>query len=58
MLRNIIIFPRFPTIAFFTTKFVAAGEELCWNYCYEVGSVEGKEIICGCGAANCKGRLL
>ena len=27
---------RFPTIAFFTFKFVPAGSELCWNYNYEV----------------------
>jgi len=49
---------RFPTIAFFTFKFVPAGSELCWNYNYEVGTVENKQIICNCGAKNCKGRLL
>lgn len=49
---------RFPTIAFFTMKYVAAGEELCWNYNYVVDSVENKQIICNCGASNCKGRLL
>ena len=27
---------RFPTMAFFAYKFVRAGEELCWNYSYEV----------------------
>ena len=26
---------RFPTVAFFTCKFVRAGDELCWNYNYE-----------------------
>ena len=49
---------RFPTIAFFTIKYVPAGEELCWNYNYQVGSVEGKEMQCNCGASNCRGRLL
>ena len=49
---------RFPTIAFFTLKFVPAGSELCWNYNYEIGTVEGKQMICNCGAPNCKGRLL
>ena len=49
---------RFPNIAFFTFKFVPAGTELCWNYNYEVGTVENKQIACNCGASNCKGRLL
>jgi len=49
---------RFPSIAFFTFQFVPAGQELCWNYNYEVGTVENKQIICNCGASNCKGRLL
>merc|ERR1712059_58057 len=49
---------RFPTIAFFALKFIPAGSELCWNYNYEVGTVENKQIICNCGAPNCKGRLL
>ena len=49
---------RFPNIAFFTFKFVPAGTELCWNYNYEVGTVENKQIVCNCGAKNCKGRLL
>jgi len=49
---------RFPTIAFFTLKYVPAGAELCWNYNYVVDSVEGKQINCNCGADNCKGRLL
>ena len=49
---------RFPTIAFFTMKYVAAGEELCCNYNYVVDSVENKQITCNCGASNCKGRLL
>ena len=49
---------RFHTIAFFSFKYVRAGEELCWDYGYEIDSVPGKKIICNCGASNCKGRLL
>jgi len=49
---------RFPWIAFFTTTFVRAGRELCWDYRYDVGSVNGKVIHCACGSENCRGRLL
>jgi len=49
---------RFPTVAFFTCKFVKAGDELCWNYSYEVDSVPGRRIDCHCGADICKKRLL
>ena len=49
---------RFHTIAFFSYKFVSAGEELCWDYGYEIDSVPGKKIFCNCGAYNCMGRLL
>ena len=49
---------RFPWVAFFTTTYVRAGEELVWDYNYEVGSVEGKRIDCCCGAGDCRGRLL
>jgi len=49
---------RFPTLAFFTMKFVGAGEELCWDYGYGIDAVQGKQIICNCGAALCRGRLL
>ena len=38
-------------------KFVPAGEELCWDYGYQIDTVEGKKIICHCNAENCKGRL-
>ncbi|QQP51286.1 Uncharacterized protein FKW44_012606 [Caligus rogercresseyi] len=49
---------RYPWIAFFAATFIRAGTELCWDYCYIVGQVEGKEIYCECGAVNCRGRLL
>lgn len=37
---------------------IRAGTELTWDYNYEVGSVEGKELLCCCGAIDCRGRLL
>lgn len=49
---------RFPWVAFFTSTYVPAGEELSWDYQYEVGSCPGKELFCTCGAATCRGRLL
>ncbi|XP_063041132.1 histone-lysine N-methyltransferase SETDB1-A-like [Engraulis encrasicolus] len=49
---------RFPWVAFFTSKRVKAGTELTWDYNYEVGSVEGKLLLCCCGSERCTGRLL
>jgi len=49
---------RFPWIAFFTSTYVKAGQELCWDYGYTVGSVPDKEIQCSCGSEYCRGRLL
>lgn len=49
---------RFPWVAFFTSHHVRAGTELTWNYNYEVGSVPGKVLICQCGDAKCRGRIL
>ncbi|CAK5095199.1 unnamed protein product [Meloidogyne enterolobii] len=49
---------RFPWCAFFTTKFVKAGQEITWDYMYEIGSVANKVILCSCGSNNCRGRLL
>jgi histone-lysine N-methyltransferase SETDB1 len=49
---------RFPWISFFTSQFIKAGTELCWDYNYEVGSVKDKELYCYCGTADCRGRLL
>lgn len=37
---------------------IRAGTELTWDYNYEVGSVEGKELLCCCGSTECRGRLL
>ncbi|XP_011866930.1 PREDICTED: histone-lysine N-methyltransferase SETDB1 [Vollenhovia emeryi] len=49
---------RFPWVAFFALQYIKAGQELTWNYSYDVGSIPGKVIVCKCGAANCRGRLL
>ncbi|XP_022904964.2 histone-lysine N-methyltransferase eggless [Onthophagus taurus] len=50
--------PRFPWVAFFTMGYVRAGQELTWNYNYDIGSVPGKVLYCFCGTSECKGRLL
>ena len=42
----------------FLSRRIRAGTELTWDYNYEVGSVEGKELLCCCGAIECRGRLL
>ena len=49
---------RFSTIALFTKKTVKAFQELRWDYGYSVGSVEGRKLLCKCGSANCRKRLL
>ena len=49
---------RFPWLAFFSSCYIRAGQELCWDYAYVIDQVEGKEIFCSCGADNCRGRLL
>jgi histone-lysine N-methyltransferase SETDB1 len=49
---------RFPWLAFFAKSYIKAGTELCWDYGYQAGSVEGKELYCNCGSASCRGRLL
>ncbi|KAM3873200.1 histone-lysine N-methyltransferase SETDB1-B-like [Diretmus argenteus] len=49
---------RFPWVALFASERIRAGTELTWDYNYEVGSVEGKELLCCCGSSACRGRLL
>ncbi|XP_077051343.1 histone-lysine N-methyltransferase SETDB1-A isoform X2 [Siphateles boraxobius] len=49
---------RFPWVGFFASKRIKAGTELTWDYNYEVGSVEGKVLLCCCGSLRCTGRLL
>ena len=49
---------RFPWIAFFASKLIKAGTELCWDYQYQPDTVEDKILYCSCGSTSCKGRLL
>ena len=49
---------RFPWISFFASAFIRAGQELSWDYNYEVGSIPGKELYCSCGSEQCRGKLL
>ncbi|KAM3873062.1 histone-lysine N-methyltransferase SETDB1-B-like [Diretmus argenteus] len=49
---------RFPWVALFASERIRAGTELTWDYNYEVGCVEGKELLCCCGSTECRGRLL
>lgn len=48
---------RFPTVAFFAKRNIKAGEELCWDYQYELSDDVERALICHCGSANCRGRL-
>lgn len=47
-----------PVLSFLLPRRIRAGTELTWDYNYEVGSVEGKQLLCCCGAVECRGRLL
>ena len=49
---------RFPHVAFFAAKNLKAGEEITWDYSYEVDSIPGKCIECKCEAENCRKRLI
>eukprot|EP00698_Gefionella_okellyi_P001118 TRINITY_DN11004_c0_g1_i1.p1 TRINITY_DN11004_c0_g1~~TRINITY_DN11004_c0_g1_i1.p1 ORF type:complete len:1063 (-),score=199.34 TRINITY_DN11004_c0_g1_i1:3-3140(-) len=48
----------FPRIAFYAARDIAANEELTYDYNYKLNMSTGLTIICQCGAANCRGRLL
>jgi SET domain-containing protein len=49
---------RFPTLSFFAAHAIKAGEELTWDYGYEVGLSATKFLFCQCGAECCQGRIL
>jgi len=48
---------RMPRLAFFALWDIPAMEELTYDYGYMADSVEGKQMICRCGAQNCRGRM-
>ena len=61
MLQNVFVDSqdlRFPYMSFFAVTSIRAGQELTWDYAYEVGVVPGKVKYCYCGAKKCRGRLL
>ncbi|RYH05210.1 SET domain-containing protein-lysine N-methyltransferase [archaeon] len=41
-------------VAFFSNDKIPAGTELCYDYGYKLGYVEGKSKICMCGAPSCQ----
>eukprot|EP00752_Nemacystus_decipiens_P002012 g1932.t1 len=50
---------RMPRVAFFAPDCIEPYEELTYDYNYKIGSVEGTNLDCHCGAGeNCRGRLL
>ena len=44
-------------VAFFTSCSVKAGTELCYDYGYASGNVEGKHRECLCGSYNCRKQM-
>lgn len=60
-LRGRVVFAGdVPCFAFFALRDVARGRELSWDYKYDraAGPATGRELLCKCGYANCRGRLL
>jgi histone-lysine N-methyltransferase SETDB1 len=45
---------RIPRVAFFTSDFIPANLELCYDYGYLHGNVDGKSRKCLCGADSCR----
>uniref|UniRef100_A0A5K3FE39 SET domain-containing protein n=2 Tax=Mesocestoides corti TaxID=53468 RepID=A0A5K3FE39_MESCO len=50
--------PRFPEVAFFAKRNIAAGEEMTWDYGYIVDAVPYKVLYCYCEEPSCRIRLL
>uniref|UniRef100_A0AC35F595 Uncharacterized protein n=1 Tax=Panagrolaimus sp. PS1159 TaxID=55785 RepID=A0AC35F595_9BILA len=46
---------RLPCLAFFASREVKAGTELCWDYGY---TNYDRKVRCHCGAAKCRGYLM
>jgi len=45
---------RMPRLAFFANEFIPAYTELCYDYGYLAGNVEGKSRKCLCESINCR----
>ncbi|CAF0956757.1 unnamed protein product [Didymodactylos carnosus] len=61
MVQNVFIEThdiRFPWIALFAKDNIKSGEELCWDYNYEINAIPGLVIECKCRSSQCRGRLL
>ena len=57
-LRKLLVYTehhekRIPTVAFFTTRAVRAGEELCISY----GATSKLDFRCRCGARTCRSNV-
>ena len=48
---------RMPRVAFFTAEDVPKMTELCYDYGYFEGNVDGKHRKCLCGAVGCRKRM-
>lgn len=46
--------PRLYSVGFFTNQNIAAGDELCWDYAYDTGSIPDRSIQCMCGKPKCR----
>ncbi|XP_008304296.1 histone-lysine N-methyltransferase SETDB2 isoform X2 [Stegastes partitus] len=52
--------PAFPVVAFFTSRAVAAGTELTWDYCADTPTSsppQQQEVHCLCGTDDCRRRI-
>ena len=60
MIRNALsffFFFFFARLAFFASEFIKANTELCYDYGYLSGNVEGKSRQCLCGSDQCRKRM-
>jgi hypothetical protein len=46
--------PRTARVAFFAAEFIPAYSELCYDYGYQPGNVDGKHKECLCGSSRCR----
>ena len=53
VVRVAVTLARFPWIAFFSSSFVRAGGELCWDYNYEVRDTAGRATTWSMAPATC-----